>query len=670
MKQHKSSVKTLRRWAAAVTAAVFFTLAAPCALADEPSAVQIVSPGGTVASQDGKVSVSKTINGTALENVFDITLKVATATNLQQFSEEPDMAVVIVMDVSNTMLEKFGGTTRADAAIEAANNFIDKFAQKTNAASRLGVVLFNRLVTCPDELKAQPCASSAQAEGIKSAMLYNVEKIVKAKGYGVSHDRFTNIEGGIRQAHEILNGLSNRNKFIIFLSDGFPTTYVQSGSGYNGWDPYCEGGTVGEDGVFYDNVRQGYCDIGTCYSDKAAIRAREAATAAKQSGITVFSIGIDVGGQTIAKYLENEEHLLIDRMSETYEIGSDSSAAAYRAWLRDSIGSGYYYDSDNPTQLEQAYANIFEEIIRLWQETATPLWAASDPMPEQIEFIGFFNNSGELVGNTGTLSGENTEAAENTAGFNSDKRKINWDLKTSGYKSTADGSSTKYTYTLKYRVRLTNESEGFIEHQGYNTNGAATLRYQLMELIDGEVKLSDVRDVDFPIPSVKGYLTELSFTKLGGTSETDAKPLAGAVFMLTHNTDECAVCRGNNTAVEIADKIAVSDENGTVSFTGAASGHKYILSETTVPTGYWQNGDSFSVTAAYDTLTTVVTHNDGTTDQWDGDNIILNLTGYQLPNTGGTGTAPFTLCGLLLTAAPLAARQCLTRKPKGGKKKY
>lgn len=670
MKLCKKHAKTLRRWTAAIAAAVLFTWAAPLTLADEPSAVQIVSSGGTAVSQDGKVAVSKTASGTQLENVFDITLKVTTGTSLQQFTEEPDMAVVIVMDVSNTMLDPFGSTTRADAAIEAANNFIDKFASKTSVASRLSVVLFNRLVTCPDDLTAQPCSNSAQAESIKNSLLYNVEKIVKADGYGVSHDRFTNIEGGIKQAHEILNGLSNRNKFIIFLSDGFPTTYVQPGSGYNGWDPYCDGGTVGEDGVFYDAVRMGYCDLGTCYSDKAAIRAGEAAAAAKQSGITVFTIGVDVGGQTIAKYLANESLYLVDRTSETYEIGSDSEASAYKAWLKNSIGSGYYYDSDNPTQLEEAYAGIFDEIIRLWQQTSTPLWTAGDPIPEQIEFIGFYDSDGSLVKDYGSLTGSSAQAAENTAAFDSSEQKITWDLKTSGYESFTENNETRYTYTLSYRVRLKNEAELFVEEQTCSTNGTTTLRYQLMELIDDDVKLSDVREVDFPIPSVKGYLTELTFTKLGGTDEANAKPLAGAVFTLEHNTALCTVCRGDETPVNISQQVAVSDENGTVSFENIPSGHIYTLVETSVPTGYWQNGDTYTVTAAYNNITTVVTHEDGSADQWDGENIIVNLTGYQLPNTGGIGTAPFTLCGLLLTAAPMAVRRRMMNKSKGGKQKH
>ena len=60
------------------------------------------------------------------------------------------MAVVIVMDISNTMTYKFTGnpdsTSRLTAAKNASNNFIDKFAEHSQDSSidrKLGFVAFN-----------------------------------------------------------------------------------------------------------------------------------------------------------------------------------------------------------------------------------------------------------------------------------------------------------------------------------------------------------------------------------------------------------------------------------------------------------------------------------------------------------------------------------------------
>ena len=87
---------------------------------------------------DSSVIISKTISETNyksgisnIENYFDITLRVQTRTK----AEEPDVAVVIVMDVSNTMSYVFKNTkvTRISAAQEAAEKFITDFANRSSS---------------------------------------------------------------------------------------------------------------------------------------------------------------------------------------------------------------------------------------------------------------------------------------------------------------------------------------------------------------------------------------------------------------------------------------------------------------------------------------------------------------------------------------------------------
>ena len=60
------------------------------------------------------------------------------------------MAVVVVMDISNTMTYAFGSTRRAevgsrkyDAAMESAATFIDSFAANASDSSQIGYVAFN-----------------------------------------------------------------------------------------------------------------------------------------------------------------------------------------------------------------------------------------------------------------------------------------------------------------------------------------------------------------------------------------------------------------------------------------------------------------------------------------------------------------------------------------------
>ena len=610
-----------------------------------PSGVQVKNRGGTNTSDDGTVSVRKTISGTDLENVFDITLQVQTSVEIDEIKQEPDMAVVIVMDISNTMNSDFGGMTRYAAAMAAAERFLDQFAANNSlGVSKVGYVAFN--TDAHQIFGLQACSTQNQANALKNTMRTQTGSIINAAGYVDAHSRFTNVEAGLAMASDMLNGVSNRNKFIIFLSDGFPTTYISSG--YSGYDPY------DSTGRFYDKVLNKPCLYGTSYSDEAAIRARKKAAAIKESGITIFSIGVDVAGQTIQQYITQSENAngfsVVDRTGTTYEIGDASSTEAYKNWLREKIGSGYYYDSTDSAGLSSAYEQIFKEIKHQIEVGSVADWVASDPLPnvngstEDVEFIGFYNKTPapELV--SGNLTGEHAVGAENTASFDAEESSISWNLKNSGYQETTSGSTTAYTYSLVYRVRLKNENGSFVEGTIYPTNDTTTLRYRTVQGTDGNLTVSDPKTVGFPIPSVHGYLAGLSFKKVDSRDVA----LPGAVFTLEHDTSQCSICRGDGTAVSISSMTATSNETGIVSFTNIPSGHIYTLTETGVPEGYYSNGRTYSVQVAYDEVAVTVS-NGGTSEEWEGK--IQNFTSYKIPETGGGGTYGLYAAGGLLLAA-------------------
>lgn len=682
--EYWSNTSEESRPAALKTARSRSSLSASAQSTGDPSDVQIREEGGSAASDDGAVTVSKTIDGTDIENVFDITLQVQTQTNISEFYEELDMAVVIVMDISNTMKENFSGTTtRYAAAMEAAENFIDQFTASSAGVSKIGYVAFN--TDAYEIFGLQNCSTETKAVSLKNTMRTKTGNIINATGYGKSHTRFTNIEAGLKMAQDMLAKAGNRNKYIIFLSDGFPTTYVMNG--YTGYDPYMDsnnrngitsvpGDKIGKDGYFYDKVSKKPCTYGTSYSDKAAIRARSMATAIKNAGIKIFSIGVDIGSQTIQDYInaQGTSFSVVDRTSGTYEIGSANSRTAYVNWLKGSgtsntvgIGSGYYYDSTSHQELTNAYQQIFAEIQRLRKESSQIVWVSEDPLPisennhETVEFIGFYNQQNVLT--PGQLTGSNTLNGENTAAFTG-QNIIRWDLKQSGYTSTSSGSTTVYTYTLVYRVRLKNEDAAFAERGYYPTNDRTTLQYQTLESINEVVSISDPKTIDFPIPAVEGYLSAFSFKKL----DNFGRPVAGAEFTLTHDVQNCNRCRGDETSVSIQSFVAYSDADGTVSFANIPSGHQYTLTETVVPTGYQPSGESYQVTVDYDSISLTVMHADGATSTWvmDGTDMIVNATGYELPATGGSGTLLYTIGGLLLVAVPLVYGCSRRRKRERG----
>lgn len=645
----------------------------------KPSDVQVDNPGGEAYGDNG-VAVSKTIAGTDIENVFDITLTVQTPQKIEEIASEPDMAVVIVMDISNTMNSKFGDSTRYKAAMEAAESFLDQFAENNLlGVSKIGYVAFN--TDAHKIFGLSQCTSKAQADALKNTMRQETGTIINASGYASAHNRFTNVEAGLKLANDMLSGATNKHKFIIFLSDGFPTTYVKSG--YKGYDPYTSSGEVGADGVFHDDVLGVYCDSGTSYSDKAAIKAREMAASIKASGTTIFSIGVDVGGQTIQKYITQSETALrtysvVDRTGTTYEIGDETSTESYKNWLKNSIGSEYYYDSTNTEGLKNAYSQIFKEIKTTVETASQADWVASDPIPsttpDEIDLIGLYDKGDTLQGYV--LEGSHAQNAENTASYANSKSTITWDLKKSGYTETGQGSTTIYTYTLKYRIRLRNEDGAFVENKVYNTNGETTLQYRVIQSVNGASSVSDPKTIDFPIPSVHGFLAELIFTKM----DSYDRPVVGAEFTLRH-AETCSICRGDGNPVTIDDKTATSGENGSVSFTNIPSGHTYTLTETKIPDGYY-NASTYTVVVAYDEVTVTDADGNKLSGVWDGSGTadgtgedgetadkppgqITNDTSYVLPKTGGGGTTLYTVGGLLLMAAAVMGLYGRRRRKEG-----
>lgn len=583
---------------------------------------------------DSSVIISKTISETNyksgisnIENYFDITLRVQTRTK----AEEPDLAVVIVMDISNTMNEKMGETTRIKAAQGAAEKFITEFANRSSSNKdikrQIGFVAFN---TNAQEIFAlQPCMDTTTATNLINDMNSKTNYIMDAAGYGDSHSRFTNIEAGLKMANDMLSESNASSKHIIFLSDGFPTTYISSD--YNGYDPYDSTGKI-----FYDYVSGKKCLYGTSYSDKAAIKAREEAEKIKNNGINIYSIGVDVGGQTIDGYVKKEtkDYSVVDRTSTNYEIGSASSAEAYKNWLKNKIGSGYYKDVTNESAMTDAFDKIFKRIMEISEAT----WVAEDPMNlsgnvKNIEFVGIYDGNKNLRDSVDLTNGSNT------ASYN-DKDKINWDLKNSTPTEIKVGNITYYVYELHYRIRLQNELSTFEEidkntgnSKIYDTNGKTTLKYVIKD-----EKSSKDGEIDFPVPSVVGYLGELEFKKVSALG--DEFTLENAEFELVHSPN----CPCHNELKKPSDNTltykASSTSDGSVKFINIPSGHKYILKETKAPNGHILNKTEYDVEVAYDKTIYSIDGNKIINDYLKSN---LNISKEVQGNIENSGTFKFTL---------------------------
>lgn len=592
---------------------------------DDTSNNQISNVGGSTVSDDGRVTVSKTIAGTDTENVFDITLSVTTQEKIEEIISEPDMAVVFVMDISYTMRSDFNGISRYEAAMQSADLFLDKFAEEADNISKVGYVAFNSHAYEIAEM--QTCSTQTEADELKELVRTETEDIIYASGYNASKDRFTNIEAGLKMGYDLLNETSNTYKYIIFLSDGFPTTYLKSG--YTGYNTYTGSGTAGTDGVFYDSVAKVHCDYGTSYSDKAAIRAREMATTIKEDGINIFSVGVDVDSTLLSSYFpaSGASFSVVDRTSTTYEIGDANSTKSFPTWLKGSadnnsvgIGSGYYYESSNTEELSAAYESIFNEIIKLKKEATQASWVAKDPLPtimgsdEYVGFMGFFDENDELQ--TIEITGSNVENGENTVYFDYDDYEIHWDLKNSGYETTIESNSMTFYYELIYRVRLKTENTTFEEGNIYPTNETTTLTYHITETIDDEVIISEEKTLEFQIPAVTGNICEFQFKKV----DIHGNALENAKFKLIHDINVCEVCVSNKiNEITFEELTAISDVNGLVRFDKIPSGHQYELIESMPPEGYSGTKNFYYLTSDYDSVSVSVKDENGNNITWNGE---------------------------------------------------
>lgn len=577
------------------------------------NAVQINDEGGETNSTDG-VTISKTIAPTDTENFFDITLKVNTQSKIEEIVKAQDIAVVVVMDVSYTMNDSWTDTDGTQVrkiitAQESAVSFLDKFYAASvaapTAARKIGFVTYNR--DSYELFGLSECNDKAEYDSM-------VADIGTLDPPEYSYDlRWTNMEAGLNRAQNMLEQTNIKNKYIIFITDGLPTTYSTTDGGYVGYRPY----TGYTNSLFYNhyNNREIY---GANYSDKAARKAEEKALSIRNDGITIYSVGIGISdGWTIHSIIQDRNGIAFDTDTEANNYAYYQNESSYKNkgarwyaltpgvtkkysecteaerllyydepnyyknWLKEYIGSNKYYDSNDAASLMDAYNKIFEDITEMSESSSQATWVALDPMGTQgsvsnIEFVGLYDDNNKLH----TSISIDNEGQSDTASYSSNKNAISWDLKKSTYKEEKNGNVTYYSYEVKYRVRLENEKAGFDESKIYNTNDETTLTY----VIRNNGVLSENKTLKFKIPSVVGYLGEFSFTKKSSYGDRNLK---GAKFKLEHKAD-CTCHNGyianmTDKSVTVSDKYATSDENGLVSFSNIPSGHQYTLTEVEVP---------------------------------------------------------------------------------------
>lgn len=212
---------------------------------------------------------------------------------------------------------------------------------------------------------------------------------------------------------------------------------------------------------------------------------------------------------------------------------------------------------------------------------------------------------------------------------------------------------------LEYKAVVNSSaSMGLPDGNATKNVNTATLTYSHYPYIDN-AQSTDTATVDV-------YTFGLKIVKTDATDDT--KLLSGAEFDLYREaTDDDAdadklsgtnrpeVLRSGDTVyVKVNTATIITDTNGEAQVSRLAEGTYYLV-ETKTPNGYTLPNSAFTVTISRNSNNMVTSTGMQTAG-------ITNSSGFTLPQTGGTGTAVFTIVGISLMLAAVLVFFVLRRK--------
>lgn len=417
---------------------------------------EVVFRGGS--NNDGTVEVSKTVEKSVGPNDFNITLTV-TVPKDQTIETGEGANVVLVMDRSNSMAGK-----GFENAKKAATAFVNKLMEK--GGNKVAVVGFGNNYEVSSELT-----------GDKNAALKAVDAATKP--FSNDNNGGTNIQAGIYAARNILADHKDEQNFIIVFSDGKPTFSYQSTitgqwegcyvsrRGYHYWN----------DGIFGDGkvASLNYTNFKYTESFKTKNLAGDGQYYSYDARATVTcehgekgTTWTDKANNGVPAIMEAGLAKEAGAVIYSVYVGKDQEATDT---MKKVASDGKYYSSEDMDELTKLFGGIVEEVI------ATTAKSVLDPMGAQI-VLGDVSN---LAGVTKTADG------------------LTWNPTAEGVKCTVNKDGSK-TYEVTYPITLnTDAATGFVAGQEYDTNGKTTFTYS----VDNKEYT-----IDFPIPTVKGYLPE------------------------------------------------------------------------------------------------------------------------------------------------------------------
>ena len=382
-------------------------------------------------------SITKTM-GEPKDGKYPITLEVKTRLEETTVEEESEADVILIIDTSDSMNKGSRLTSTKNAIYSFVNNFVGPQGTINNK-HRVGIVTF--------------------AEGA-STIKYNGDDyfsgnadLIKEKVQKITATGGTNTDAGLTKALELAQK-SNRNKYVILLTDGVPTYYYVNSESYEG------GGSWSTTKDFNEAVD-------SAMALKTVVK--EIYTIGVLNGYTQQnnSIELDVARTLLASNNPKHKH---QNYSTTYKLASSTNDFGGNDWkIQWNKSTSYNYSSGyfEVTAKDDA-STVLKDI---WEQLATIInnqtsgstgdgWTVTDKMANYTNFLqlegmkinGYtlsLSEDGKTL--TTQIPKENGEQETVTvASYDTDNKTITWTLND----KLAD-KSIKYNHGIDYTYRLT-----------------------------------------------------------------------------------------------------------------------------------------------------------------------------------------------------------------------
>lgn len=469
----------------------------------------------TFSENDGKVAHKKTIEKTG-ENEFEITLSVKTMEQIKEQAVSEDAAVVLVMDVSNSMKETVDGKEPDDAseqriykAREAAKNFIDDFAAD-DAQRKVALVEFgSSAYTVQGWTDTDSAKSAVDNVGINfeypncTIQGSHTHQVNTIKWGGIFNLTWKCTDTGcpLHEGEWLLGGW-----YPIWDRRYEGHTHEQTFNGPHGETLTDGGGTNIEGGLQLADNLLGSSDISNIKNRYVVLITDGVPTYHVYQGRDNSSLTFIEGQSGGGNHAEWSDYQNVPNVANSIKSKATLYTVSYAsdkvkdkvdgktidAWLASFANKNVAAGADIDLGLGQ-----ISQII----QNQAKAWILRDPIPA-ANYITFSFDDNEDIPDLAT----NHDAV---FGYDSANRELVWNLKAEIPGEPVEENGVKwYHYETKYTIRLNTAGEGFVEDQPYATNGTTTLSYMLTE--NGQVN-PELQYTNLVVPTVSGKIPEYTY---------------------------------------------------------------------------------------------------------------------------------------------------------------